>query len=225
MRILLIEDEISLNEFVKKNLEVEGFAVDAATGGINGEFLGIEHPYDAAIVDIGLPDKSGLDVIKHWRSKGIKFPVIILTALGRWQEKVTGLEAGADDYLVKPFHVEELIARLRALIRRASDKPNPVLQFGNITLDTAKQEIRVAEQKITLTAYEYKLIEFLMTHPDQVYSKTQLIEHIYNQDFDLDSNVIEVFIGRIRKKLDPDGSLNPIETLRGRGYRFRSEPK
>jgi two-component system response regulator PhoP len=162
-----------------------------------------------------------MEVIRAWRQHDRRFPVLILTARGRWQDKVEGLETGADDYLVKPFQFEELLARTKALLRRASGQAQAVVTCGPIVLDTASQQVRVDQQTLELTAYEYKVLEYLMLHANEVISKTTLTEHVYDQDFDRDSNVIEVFIGRLRKKLDPDESLNPIETLRGRGYRFR----
>ncbi len=220
MRVLVVEDEAVLREQLRKFLSEKGFAVDQAESGKEGLFTGVEYPIDVAVVDLGLPDISGIELIQKLREQGKTFPILILTARSRWQEKVEGLEAGADDYLVKPFHYEELIARLNALIRRSVGKSHPVLQAGPIELDTASQIVRVGREQLDLTAYEYKVLEYLMMHHGEVVSKTVLTEHIYDQDFDRDSNVIEVFIGRLRKKLDPDGSLQPIETLRGRGYRF-----
>jgi len=220
MRVLVVEDEAVLREQLRKFLSEKGFAVDQAESGKEGLFTGVEYPIDVAVVDLGLPDISGIELIQKLREQGKTFPILILTARSRRQEKVEGLEAGADDYLVKPFHYEELIARLNALIRRSVGKSHPVLQAGPIELDTASQIVRVGREQLDLTAYEYKVLEYLMMHHGEVVSKTVLTEHIYDQDFDRDSNVIEVFIGRLRKKLDPDGSLQPIETLRGRGYRF-----
>jgi len=175
---------------------------------------------DIAVIDIGLPDFSGVELIKKLRKEDIAYPILILTARSRWQEKVEGLDAGADDYLVKPFHYEELLARVNALIRRSVGSAHPVLTFKNIELDSVSQEVFVDSQKLDLTAYEYKVLEYLMFHQGEVVSKTTLSEHIYDEDFDRDSNVLEVFIGRLRKKLDPDGKTSPIETLRGRGYRI-----
>ncbi|MDH5229346.1 MAG: response regulator transcription factor [Gammaproteobacteria bacterium] len=220
MRILVIEDESTLRLQLVEQLSQHGYAVDAAENAKEGQFLGCEHAYDAAIVDLGLPDYSGLQVIQHWRNEQVRFPVLILTARGRWQEKVEGLEAGADDYMVKPFHVEELQARLRALIRRAAGNPQTDIQCGPIRLNPRTQKVFVGTSEIELTAYEFKFLEYLILHQGEVISKTKLIEHIYDQDFDRDSNVIEVFVRRIRKKLDPNNQLNPIETLRGRGYRL-----
>jgi len=221
MRILVVEDELVLQKQLKEQLEKKGFAVDTAANGAEGLYSGEEFPVDAAIIDIGLPDFSGIELIRKLRQKAKDFPILILTARDRWQDKVEGLDAGADDYLAKPFHYEELIARLNALIRRSAGKSHPCLESGFIKLDTLSQEVTASGVKLDLTAYEYKVLEYLMVHEGKVVSKTVLTEHIYDQDFDLDSNVIEVFVGRLRKKLDPDGSLKPIETLRGRGYRFQ----
>jgi two-component system response regulator PhoP len=201
-------------------LRAAGYGVDDAANGKDGLLHGREYPIDLAVVDIGLPDLSGIEVIRAWRKQDKRFPVLILTARGRWQDKVEGLEAGADDYLVKPFHFEELLARVNALLRRAAGLAQPVVSCGPIMLDTAAQVVRVDKRALELTAYEYKVLEYLMLHAGEVVSKTTLTEHVYDQDFDRDSNVIEVFIGRLRKKLDPDDRLQPIETLRGRGYRF-----
>ena len=223
MRILIIEDETALRERVIAQLHEQGYAVDSAADGRTGLYLGQEYPLDAAIVDLGLPDLSGIEVIRRWRAAGRRFPVLILTARGRWQDKVEGLEAGADDYLVKPFYAEELLARLRALIRRTGGWSQAVLICGPIALDTGAQQVMLADQAVELTAYEYKLLEYLILHAGTVISKTELTEHLYQEDEDRDSNVLEVLVGRLRRKLDPDRTLNPIETLRGRGYRFRLE--
>lgn len=223
MRVLVIEDETPLRERLVTRLHTEGYAVDASGGGREGLYLGNEYPVDVAILDLGLPDLSGLDVLRQWRAEGRTFPVLILTARGRWQEKVEGLEAGADDYLVKPFHVEEVLARLRALVRRAAGWASAILTGGPIELDTGSQTVRLAGNSVELTAYEYKLLEYLMLHAGEVVSKTELTEHLYDEDADRDSNVLEVLLARLRKKLDPQRDLNPIETLRGRGYRFRFE--
>jgi two-component system response regulator PhoP len=222
MRVLLVEDEPSLRETLAARLKRDGFAVDAAPDGEEGLYFGREYPLDVAIIDLGLPKLSGMDLIRTLREEGKEFPILVLTARGDWQDKVEGLEAGADDYLVKPFHVEELLARLNALVRRsAGGWTQAKLSLGPIVLDTAAQELRVDDQSTELTSYEYRVLEYLMMHAGEVVSKTRLTEHIYDQDFDRDSNVIEVFIGRLRKKLDRNGDLKPIETLRGRGYRFR----
>ena len=220
MRILIIEDEPHLREQLQQYLQKQGYAVDVAEDGPSGLFMGNEHPFDLAIVDLGLPQLSGIEVIQQWRESHKTFPILILTARGKWQDKVEGLDAGADDYLVKPFHNEELLARARALLRRSAGISQPSLHFGSITVDTSKQNVSLNNNVLELTAYEYNVIEYLILHSSKVVSKTELTEHIYDQDFDRDSNVIEVFIGRLRKKLDPDSTLKPIETLRGRGYRW-----
>lgn len=223
MRILIIEDEQSLLEQLHARLKQEGYAVDGAADGEEGLYLAKEFPFDAAIVDLGLPKLSGIDVIRKIRAGGKSLPILILTARGRWQEKVEGLEAGADDYLVKPFQMEELLARLRALVRRAAGWTQSHISCGPITLNTTTQAVTVDGQAVELTAYEYKVLEYLMLHTGQVVSKSDLTDHLYEQDFDRDSNVIEVFVGRLRRKLDPDNLYNPIETLRGRGYRLTLE--
>ena len=220
MRLLIIEDEPNLREQLQKYLQQNGFAVDVAEDGESGFFMGREYPFDMAIVDLGLPKLSGIDVIQKWRELKKSFPILILTARGKWQDKVEGLEAGADDYLVKPFHHEELLARTRALLRRSAGVSQPVIQFESISINTSHQSVSLDAKELELTAYEYKVVEYLVMNSDKVISKTELTEHIYDQDFDRDSNVIEVFVGRLRKKLDPDGHLKPIETLRGRGYRW-----
>lgn len=220
MRILVAEDDSRLLTQLDALLQQNGYSVDLADNGEHALFLIKEYSYDLAIVDIGMPKLDGFEVIKKARQADIPCPILILTARDRWQEKVEGLDAGADDYLTKPFHNEELLARAKALIRRASGQANPTIQFGPIALDTVSEELSLHGQALDLTAYEYKVMEYLMLNPNKVISKTELTEHIYDQDFDLDSNVIEVFIGRLRKKLDPSGDLKPIETLRGRGYRI-----
>ena len=220
MRILLVEDEAPLRETLAARLKRDGYAVDAAGDGEEGLYLGREVPFDLAIIDLGLPKLSGLDLVKRLREEGAKFPILILTARSSWQDKVEGLKTGADDYLVKPFHVEELLARINALVRRASGWTKPVLQCGPIMLDTTAQTVAVEGSGVELTSYEYKVLEYLMMHAGELVSKSDLTEHIYQQDFDRDSNVLEVFIGRLRKKLDPENAIKPIETVRGRGYRF-----
>ena len=220
MRILIAEDDSRLLTQLDSLLQQHGYSVDLADNGEHALYLLNEYAYDLAIIDIGLPKMDGFEVIRNARQEDIRCPVLILTARDRWQEKVEGLDAGADDYLTKPFHNEELLARVKALIRRASGQANPVIQFGPISLDTVAEEITVNDAPLELTAYEYKVMEYLMLNPQKVVSKTELTKHIYDQDFDLDSNVIEVFVGRLRKKLDPENSFKPIETLRGRGYRI-----
>ena len=224
MRLLIVEDEPHIREQLQQYLQQQGYAVDTAADGKSGLFTGSEYPFDLAIVDLGLPEMSGIEVIQQWRQQGKTFPILILTARGKWQDKVEGLEAGADDYLVKPFHNEELLARTRALLRRAAGVSQPVIQFDGISINTSQQTVLLDQQDLELTAYEYKVIEYLVMNSDKVISKTELTEHIYDQDFDRDSNVIEVFVGRLRKKLDPEGKLKPIETLRGRGYRWNLKP-
>ncbi len=220
MRLLVVEDETTLREQLKQRLTQKGYTVDAAADGNEGLFLGSEYPMDLAIIDLGLPGLSGIEVITKLRERQRSFPVLILTARSNWQDKVDGLEAGADDYLVKPFHIEELFARVNALLRRSSGHATPTLQFQGIKLDTARQELQVNEVLVDLTSYEYRVIEYLMVNAGKVISKTELTEHLYDQDFDRDSNVLEVFVGRLRKKIDPQNQLKPIETVRGRGYRF-----
>ena len=224
MRILLIEDDQRLQDSLTSHLREAGFAVDASADGIEGLYLGEEFPVDLAIIDLGLPEMSGLEVIAKLRSRGRDFPILVLTARSEWQDKVAGLEAGADDYLTKPFHIEELMARVNALMRRAGGHAQPRIQLGPVTVDLSSQRVYLEGDEIELTTFEYKVLNYLVIHPGELVSKTDLSEHIYEEDADRDSNVIEVFIGRLRRKLDPDGSLNPIETLRGRGYRLTLEP-
>jgi two-component system response regulator PhoP len=220
MRILLVEDEAPLRETLAARLKRDGFAVDAASDGEEGLYLGREVPFDLAIIDLGLPKMSGMDLVKALREEGQRYPILILTARSSWQDKVEGLKHGADDYMIKPFHVEELLARINALVRRASGWSRPILACGPMRLDTTAQTVTVNGKPVDLTSYEYKVLEYLMMHAGELVSKADLTEHIYQQDFDRDSNVLEVFIGRLRRKLDPDGEIKPIETVRGRGYRF-----
>jgi two-component system response regulator PhoP len=220
VRILLVEDEAALRETLAARLKRDGYAVDVAADGEEGLYLGKEVPFDVAIIDLGLPRMSGMDLVTELRKAGRKYPILILTARAGWQDKVEGLKTGADDYLVKPFHVEELLARINALVRRASGWTRSTLECGPIVLDTTAQTVAVNGTGVELTSYEYKVLEYLMLHAGELVSKADLTEHIYQQDFDRDSNVLEVFIGRLRKKLDPDNALKPIETVRGRGYRF-----
>jgi two-component system response regulator PhoP len=222
-RVLLVEDEKTLRNQLVELLLRHGYTVDSAADGLEGLFYGTKYSYDVAVIDIGLPKMTGTEVIQKIREEGKELPILILTARGDWQDKVEGLQVGADDYLVKPFHVQELLARLKALVRRAEGQFKPLLKFGSIELDMRGKWVKISDKKIDLTAYEYNLLEYLMLHPGEVVSKTELTEHLYDQDFDRDSNVIEVFVGRLRKKLDPDNSLKPIETMRGQGYRFSLE--
>jgi two-component system response regulator PhoP len=223
MRLLLIEDDTTLRDTLAASLGGEGFAVEQAADGKEGLYFALEYPIDLAIIDLGLPEMSGLDVIRQVRERGKTFPILILTARDRWQDKVDGLSAGADDYVVKPFHYEEVSARVNALVRRSGGWASSVLSAGPVNLDMSRQELKVDDVAIELTSFEYKIIEYLMVRAGQVISKTELTDRLYDQDFERDSNVIEVFIGRLRKKLDPDNSIKPIETLRGRGYRFALE--
>jgi two-component system, OmpR family, response regulator PhoP len=223
MRVLVVEDEMRLRRQIAAALREKGFVVDECGEGREAGFMGEEYPIDVAVLDLGLPGLSGLEVLGAWRARGRKFPVLILTARGSWQEKVAGLEAGADDYLVKPFQMEEVIARLRALLRRSAGWTQPVLKIGEIELDMGSQQVRVGEDPADLTAYEYRLLEYLMLHAGTVVSKTELTEHLYEEGDERDSNVVEVLLTRLRRKLDPQRRHNPIETLRGRGYRLRRE--
>lgn len=219
-RLLLVEDEDKLREQLVEILSRHGYKVEACSDGMEGLYVAQKYQYDIAVIDLGLPRVPGMEIIEKIREDGKDYPVIILTARSDWKDKVDGLAAGADDYLVKPFHVQELIARLEALTRRASGKFKPAMEFGPVRMDTRGKRVEVDGDKIDLTAYEYNLLEYLMLRPGEVVSKTELTEHLYDQDFDRDSNVIEVFVGRLRKKLDPENTLKPIETVRGQGYRF-----
>jgi two-component system response regulator PhoP len=220
MRALVVEDEAMLREALQRDLAGAGFTVDVAADGEEGLFAGVEYPIDVAVIDLGLPKLSGLEVIRRLRARDKRFPILILTARDRWQDKVEGLDAGADDYVAKPFHFEEVLARLQALLRRSGGWASANLVCGPVVLDTRAQAVTVAGRAVELTTFEYRILEHLMLKAGEVISKTDLTEQLYEQDFERDSNVIEVFIGRLRRKLDPDESLKPIETLRGRGYRF-----
>jgi len=220
MRVLVVEDEAALRETLKTRLTDAGFTVDVAQDGEDGLFAGREYPLDVAIIDLGLPKLSGLDVIRQLRAAGKAYPILILTARDNWQDKVAGLQVGADDYVAKPFHFEEVLARLQALLRRAGGWASPELKCGPVTLDTRAQTVRVDGHGIELTTFEYRILEHLMLRAGEVISKGELTERLYDQDFERDSNVIEVLVGRLRRKLDPEDRLKPIETLRGRGYRF-----
>jgi two-component system response regulator PhoP len=220
MRILVVEDEPALQEQVRAGLEAQSYTVDSTGDGKEALYLATEYPYDAAIVDIGLPGLSGLDIIGRLRARGSHLPILVLTARARWQDKVQGLETGADDYLTKPFEMEELLARLKALLRRAAGAAQEVLCFGPVTLNPGSQKVAVDGAEVELTSYEYRLLEHLMRERRRVLSKDELAAHLYPHDEERDSNVIEVLIGRLRRKLDPSGTLQPLETLRGRGYRF-----
>lgn len=220
MRVLVIEDELLLQQQIASRLQAEGYVVDASGDGKEGLYRATEYPHDAIIVDLGLPGLSGIEIIRKLRTQGKNLPVLILTARGRWQDKVEGLEAGADDYVAKPFQMEELLARLKALLRRAAGTAQNILSLGALTLDLAAQKVQFNGREIALTTFEYRLLEHLINKRDKVVSKDELADYLYPHDEDRDSNVIEVLIGRLRRKLDPDGTLSPIETLRGRGYRF-----
>ena len=220
MRLLLVEDDPNLSRSLAAQLEQAGYSVEKSTDGREGLYYAREYPVDLAIVDLGLPTMSGVDLIKQLRADGKDYPILVLTARDRWQDKVEALKLGADDYVVKPFNVEELLARVDALLRRAGGWAQSELVCGPITLDTRTQEVKVDGAKLELTSFEYKLLEYLMLHAGEVLSKTQITEALYSEDFERDSNVIEVFIGRLRRKLDPENSYKPIETLRGRGYRM-----
>jgi len=220
MRILLVEDDQVLNRSLSAQLERAGYTIDRAEDGREGLYFATEYPLDLAIIDLGLPTLSGVEIIKGLRAAGKAYPVLVLTARDRWQDKVEALKVGADDYVVKPFHVEELLARVDALLRRAGGWAQSALVCGPVTLDTRSQEVTVDDVVLDLTSFEYRLLEYLMLHAGEVLSKTQITDALYEQDFERDSNVIEVLIGRLRRKLDPDGRYQPIQTLRGRGYRL-----
>jgi two-component system response regulator PhoP len=225
MRILLVEDDTDLQTSLAEILRDAGYAVDVSSDGIEGLFFGEEYPIDLAIIDLGLPGLPGMDLIRKLREQERQFPIMILTARSEWQDKVEGLEAGADDYLTKPFHPEELKARVGALLRRSAGHAQPLIELGPLKIDLVSQRVFNGEDEIELTTYEYKVFEYLLMHPDEVVTKTVLSEHIYEEDADRDSNVIEVFVGRLRRKIDPRSVMNPIETLRGRGYRLNKPPQ
>ena len=218
MRLLLVEDEITQGQRLRAELNQAGFAVDLVTNGVDAEFMGSSEPYDIIVLDLGLPGRSGLEVLRHWRAAGQALPVLILTARDAWHEKVEGFKAGADDYLAKPFHTAELIARLQAVLRRSSQRPHGPLQVAGVELDEAGQQARLVATGVSfdLTAIEFRLLRYLMLHPNRILSKTQLTEHVYDFDTERDSNVLEVYINRLRRKLGP--SL--ISTRRGQGYLF-----
>jgi two-component system response regulator PhoP len=220
MRLLLVEDEAPLRETLGAQLKDAGFVVDEAADGEEGLHYGLDYPVDLAIIDLGLPRLPGMELIERLRAAGKSYPILILTARDRWQDKVAGLQAGADDYVTKPFHTEEIVARVQALLRRAAGAADPVLRGGPIELDTRTQRVRVDSHEIELTSYEYRVLEHLMLSAGKVVTKSELTDRLYDEDLERDSNVIEVFIGRLRRKLDPESRLHPIETLRGRGYRF-----
>ncbi len=216
MRILIVEDDPDLSRQLGDTLKDAGYAVDIAGDGEEGHFLGDTEPYDAVVLDLGLPLIDGVSVLQKWRADGKSFPVIILTARDQWSEKVAGFDAGADDYLTKPFHTEELLARLRALVRRAAGHSTDTIEIGELMVDNRAARAFVDGSPIKLTSHEFRLISYLAMHKGRVISRTELVEHIYDQDFDRDSNTIEVFIGRLRRKIGTDR----IETVRGLGYRL-----
>ncbi len=219
MRVLIVEDDKNLNRQLKDALLDEGYAVDVAYDGEEGHFLGETEPYDAVILDIGLPIMDGISVLEAWRRDGHKMPVLLLTARDRWSDKVQGIDAGADDYVAKPFHMEEILARLRALVRRAAGHASNEIINGLVRLDVRSSRVSVDGRSIKLTSHEFRLLSYLMHHVGKVISRTEIIEHLYDQDFDRDSNTIEVFVGRLRKKL-PN---NFIQTVRGLGYQVEEE--
>ncbi len=220
MKILLVEDDPTLRAQLRSGLQDAGYVVDEADNGPDAQHLGANESYDAAVLDLGLPQLDGLSVLRRWRSEAIALPVLILTARDSWHDKVAGIDAGADDYLAKPFHMEELLARLRALIRRSQGLASALLQCGAIALDTRSGRVAIDGLPVVLTSHEYRLLAYLMHRPGRVVSRSELIEHLYAQDFDRDSNTIEVFIGRLRKKLPAQS----IETVRGLGYRMAARP-
>jgi two-component system OmpR family response regulator len=216
MRILVVEDDTDLNRQLVTALEEAGYVVDSATDGEDGHFLGDTEPYDAVVLDLGLPTLDGLSVLENWRRDGRTMPVLILTARDRWSDKVAGIDAGADDYVAKPFHMEEVLARVRALVRRAAGHASNELTCGPVRLDLRAGRVTVDGTPVKLTSHEYRLLSYLLHHQGKVISRTELTEHLYDQDFDRDSNTVEVFVGRLRKKIGSD----LIETIRGLGYRL-----
>ncbi|MBT4523268.1 MAG: response regulator transcription factor [Halieaceae bacterium] len=225
MRMLIVEDEDRLRQQLTGHFSAAGWVVEEAADGSEALYMGSEYPYDIAIVDLGLPHVSGIELIRDWRAQKQAFPILILTARSDWQDKVEGLEAGADDYVTKPFHLEEVQARINALQRRAAGRSRALADYGVISIDFSSRQVLREGEPLTLTTFEYNTLEYLVHRAGSVVSKTELTEHLYDQDFDRDSNVIEVFIGRLRKKLDPDNEINPIKTVRGAGYCFAMEAK
>jgi two-component system OmpR family response regulator len=216
VRALVVEDDADLNRQLAEAMQEAGYAVDVARDGEEGHFLGDTEPYDVVVLDIGLPVLDGISVLEKWRRDGRKMPVLILTARDRWSDKVQGIDAGADDYVAKPFHIEEVLARVRALVRRAAGHATSEMEVGPVRLDSRTSRVTVDGNPVKLTSHEYRVLEYLIHHRDRVVSRTELIEHLYDQDFDRDSNTVEVFIGRLRKKL----AVEVIETVRGLGYRI-----
>ncbi|MAA48817.1 MAG: DNA-binding response regulator [Gammaproteobacteria bacterium] len=217
MRILIVEDEASLREQLRKQLTAAGYVVDVAPDGLEGQYLATEYAFDLAIIDLGLPKINGVGLISSLRQRQISTPILVLTARSHWRDKVEGLEAGADDYLTKPFQMEELLARVNALIRRSAGHATPIISLGPLSVNTASQQAYLDKEELDLTSFEYKLLTYLLMGQQRIISKTELTEHLYAQDFDRDSNVIEVLIGRLRRKLAP---YPLIQTARGRGYRM-----
>ena len=220
MRLLLVEDDKLIAATLKKELERNGFAVDCADNGVDAEFMGNEEPYDIVILDLGLPQRTGLEVLQNWRKNGNQLPVIVLTGRDAWHERVDGFKAGADDYLGKPFHHEELLMRIQALIKRSHNMPGQTIQSGTLELDEARQEVTSADgQIIPLTGTEFRLLRYFMLNPGKILTKTQLTEHVYEQSFDRDSNLIEVYVRHLREKL----GQNLIKTRRGQGYTYNTD--
>ncbi len=224
MRILVIEDETELRELLGRALKRQGHATDLCADGTEGLYYATEYPIDLAIVDLGLPGHSGMEIVREVRQRKLSYPILVLTARSDWQDKVQALELGADDYVTKPFRLEEVMARIQALLRRSAGHAAPEVRFGPLEINLSSQVVRLHDQPLELTSFEYKVLEYFALHPDQVVSKLELNDHLYDEDADPDSNVIEVLVGRLRRKLDPEGDWQPIETLRGRGYRFRGNP-
>ncbi len=221
MRILIIEDEIPIRTQIRRHLEKQGYQIDETGDGKEGFYFATEYPVDLAIVDLGLPGMNGLEIIRQLRKAGSQLPVLVLTARGRWEERVEGLEAGADDYLAKPFQMEELSARIKALIRRVVGAPQSLLQCGNLVLNLESQKAMLDGQSLELTAFEYRMLEYLAQRYGKIVSKDELRNYLYPHDQDPESNVLTVLLGRLRRKLDPEGVRNPIETVRSRGYRLQ----
>jgi two-component system response regulator PhoP len=224
MRLLIVEDDTALRQSLAESLRAAGFAVDEAATAAEAEYFAAEFAVQLAIVDLGLPDRSGVELVTRLRASGFEFPILILTARDHWQDKVNGLNAGADDYVVKPFNLDELRARISALLRRAAGQAQPILRAGPLEMNTHAKEVRVQDRIVALTAFEYRLLELMVMRAGRVVSKQELTDQLYDQDFERDSNVVEVLLTRLRKKLDPDRSLNLIETLRGQGYRMPRPP-
>lgn len=221
MRILIVEDEVNIRSQIRRYLEKQGYQVDETGDGKEGLYFATEYPVDAAIVDLGLPGIPGLEIIKRLRQQGSQLPILVLTARGRWEDRVEGLEAGADDYLAKPFQMEELSARIKALIRRVVGAPQSLLKCGSLVLNLESQKAMLDGEIIELTAFEYRMLEYLAQRYEKVVSKDELCNYLYPHDNDPESNVLTVLLGRLRKKLDPEGVRNPIETIRSRGYRLQ----